>query len=168
MIYMQTKNFLSFGLLLICLSLTLSSLAAPKAKRGQQVLVQYTGTVDDGIIFDSNYGQSPLIFTIGDSSVLKAFEDAVLGMRVGESKTFTIPADYAYGPSYPNKILQIPRAQIPASLEIKEALTLKLESPEGALSARIIEIGADTVYLDANHLLAGKDLTFKLKLLAAQ
>ncbi len=137
------------------------------AKPGMAVAVEYVGKVDNGIIFDTNVGQQPLRFILGDNSVLKGFDDGVTGMKVGETKTINIPADYAYGNVNLNKIFQVPITQIQTDMELKEGANLRMQGPDGAaIPVRVVEITDKDIYLDANHLLAGKDLSFELKLLA--
>ncbi len=137
-----------------------------EAKIGKTIEVEYTGAVDNGIIFDTNLGQAPLKFTIGDNSVIKGFEDGIIGMRVGESRVINLPADYAYGAEYPNKIVKVALAQIQSDAALVEGANLNLKGPDGPIPVRIVEVNENDLYLDANHLLAGKDLTFAVKLLS--
>ncbi len=129
------------------------------------VRVEYVGKVDDGIIFDTNLGQAPLSFTVGDGTVLKGFEDGVIGLKTGDKTTINIPADYAYGEVSAAKIMQVPRTQVPADLPLEEGTNLVLQGPQGTMTVRVVEVSDTDIYLDANHLLAGKDLTFEVKVL---
>ena len=154
-------------MILIC-SLPVHARKTKVAKVGDMVRIEYIGKVDDGIIFDTNLGQPPLSFVVGDGTVLKGFEDGITGLKVGEKTLISIPAEYAYGNVNLNKILQIPKAQIPADLPLIEGSNLMLQGPEGTMLVRVVEITDKDVYLDANHLLAAKDLSFEVKLLSAE
>ncbi len=138
------------------------------AKVGSIVRVEYVGKVDDGIIFDTNLGQAPLSFVVGDGTVLKGFEDGVTGLKVGEKTTLSIPAEYAYGAVNINKIFKVARAQVPADIPLAEGTNLTLQGPNGIMLVRVVEVTDKEVVLDANHLLAGKDLSFEVKLLSAE
>lgn len=136
-----------------------------KAKTGDTVMVHYTGTLEDGTVFDSSRSREPLQFTIGKGQLIKGFEDAVMGMSIGDTKTIKIPSDEAYGPHRNELILKFNKAEIPPSIEAKQGLVLQLKSPDGrVIAATITEISRDSVTLDANHPLAGKDLTFEIDL----
>jgi len=138
------------------------------AKTGSLVKVEYVGKVDDGIIFDTNLKQAPLEFVIGDGTVLKGFEDGVIGLKAGDKTTISIPADYAYGPEDSAKLFQLPRAQVPADMPIEEGANIVLQGPQGSILARVVEINDTDIYIDTNHLLAAKDLTFEVKVLAVE
>ncbi|MFM7424539.1 MAG: peptidylprolyl isomerase, partial [Elainella sp.] len=89
-----------------------------QAKSGDTVTVHYTGTLDDGTVFDSSEGGEPLEFAIGAGNVIPGFEQAVIGMSPGDSKTATIPSDEAYGPYFEDRVLVVERQQIPADLPV--------------------------------------------------
>lgn len=132
-------------------------------EEGDTVRVYYRGTLDDGSEFDSNIGGDPLHFTLGLGMMIEGFEKAVLGMAVGEKKTVTIPADEAYGPYLEELIFEMDREQFPPAIEVGH--NVQLSSQEGqTFLARIVEITDTTVTLDANHHLAGEDLTFEIEL----
>lgn len=136
-----------------------------KAKDGDNVRVHYTGTLDDGTVFDSSLNREPIQFTLGKGQLIKGFEDAVTGMSVGETKTVRIPSNEAYGPHRNELILKFNKTDFPSNIEPDEGLVLDLRSPDGkSLLAQIIEISEDNVTLDGNHPLAGKDITFKIDL----
>ncbi len=135
------------------------------AQVGSTVKVHYTGKLDDGIVFDSSRERDPLDFTIGNGQLIGGFEEAVVGMSVGDMKTIIIPTAKAYGVHKSDLVVNINRAQFPDNIDPKEGLQLNLKSPDGAvLNAIITSVGEDSVTLDANHPLAGKDLTFDLEL----
>jgi peptidylprolyl isomerase len=136
------------------------------AKYGDTVTLEYTGTLDNGTTFDTSRGREPLVFTIGDGEWLPAFENAVLGMKVGEKKTFTIPASEAYGPYYEDYILEVPLSLIPSDIVPEIGMQLKQIQEDGTeIIATITEVSEESVTLNANHPLAGQDLTFEIELL---
>ncbi|MGQ9571521.1 MAG: FKBP-type peptidyl-prolyl cis-trans isomerase [Thermodesulfovibrionales bacterium] len=137
-----------------------------KAKDGDNVKVHYTGTLEDGTVFDTSLGREPLQFILGKGQLIKGFEDAVIGMSVGETKTVRIPYDEAYGPRREELLLKFNKSDFPPNIEPQEGMLLDIRSPDGRfLMATIIEISDYSVILDANHPLAGKDLTFKIDLM---
>ena len=134
-------------------------------KPGDKVKVHYTGTLDDDSVFDSSEGREPLEFTIGENQVIKGFEDGVKNMKLNEEKTIKIkPAD-AYGEKNEQLIRSVPREKFPPEVQVGGHLVLK--GPEGqSIPAVVSEIKDDSVIIDLNHPLAGKDLTFKIKVVA--
>ena len=134
-------------------------------KHGDKVKVHYTGTLDDGKVFDSSEGREPLEFTLGEGHVIKGFEEGVKEMKPNEEKTIKIKSKDAYGEKNDKLVLQVPRDKFPAQIEKGGQLILK--GPEGQqLPALISEIKKDIVVIDLNHPLAGKDLTFKVKVVS--
>ncbi|WP_127114869.1 FKBP-type peptidyl-prolyl cis-trans isomerase [Shimia sediminis] len=137
------------------------------AKSGDKVRIHYTGTLNDGSVFDSSEGRDPLEFTLGSGQVIPGFDTGVTGMAVGEKKTIEIPCAEAYGESNPGAIQDVPRDQIPAEIPLEVGLQLQMQSPQGqVIPVTVITVTDDTVTLDANHALAGKDLTFALELVS--
>jgi peptidylprolyl isomerase len=135
------------------------------AKDGDTVKVHYTGTLEDGTVFDSSRDREPLEFTLGKGQLIKGFENAVLGMSIGETKTVRIPSNEAYGPRRDELLLKFSKTDFPPDMEPIEGLVLNLRNPDGrSLVARITEVSGDSVTLDANHPMAGNDLTFKIDL----
>lgn len=135
------------------------------AGNGNTVRVHYTGTLDDGSVFDSSRERDPLEFTLGDGQLIRGFENTVIGMQVGDTKTVKIPADEAYGAHKEELIINIDKRHFPDNISPAEGLQLSLKSPEGKiLNAIITSVKEDSVSLDANHPLAGKDLTFEIEL----
>ena len=136
-----------------------------KAKSGDSVKVHYTGKLDDGTVFDSSVERAPLEFTIGESQVIPGFEDAIMGMSPGEKKTAVVPSGQAYGDHRPELVVEFQREQIPAEIALQVGQSLQLKTHEGQkLAARVIAVSTETVTLDANHPLAGKELTFDIEL----
>ncbi len=134
-------------------------------KKGDKVKVDYTGTLDDGTVFDASekHGQ-PLEFEVGSGQVIKGFDDAVMGMKSGEEKKITLVAKEAYGEVRQELHKKIPRQQLPQDQEPKAGMILAVGLPNGQqFPARIIAVTKDDVTIDLNHPLAGKTLHFKIK-----
>lgn len=135
------------------------------AKAGDTVQIHYTGTLDDGSTFDSSAGRDPLQFTLGTGQVIKGFDDGVTGMQVGEKKTIHIPCEDAYGPINPAMMQDVPREQIPDEIPLELGMMLQMQGQAGdVIPVKVVNITDEAVTLDANHMLAGKDLTFELEL----
>ncbi len=140
---------------------------AQVAKTGDTVKVDYTGRLADGTQFDTSIGKQPLQFTLGSGQVIKGFDDAVTGMKVGEKKTVTIPADKAYGQRNEALVQVVSRYKLPATITPKVGMQLTVTQNDGSQSYVTITAVTDTsVTLDGNSPLAGKDLTFDLTLVA--
>ena len=130
--------------------------------QGTKVKVHYTGTLNDGKIFDSSEGREPLEFTIGNNQVIKGFEDGIKGMKLNDEKTIKIKAKDAYGERDERMVASVPRDKFPPEAQAGGMLILK--GPNGEkLPAVIKEVKDDAVIIDMNHPLAGKDLNFKVK-----
>lgn len=136
-----------------------------QAQRGDTVKVHYTGKLDDGTVFDSSIDREPLEFTLGQGGIIPGFEQAVLGMSTGESKTETIPSENAYGPYVEEMVLTVDRQQMPPEIEPQVGQQLHLQQPDGQMiPVMITDVSNSTVTLDANHPLAGENLTFDIQL----
>ena len=136
-----------------------------QAKNGDTVKVHYTGKLADGEIFDSSSGKDPLQFTIGTGQVIPGFEEAVVGMNPGDSKTTEIPVDKAYGPRNEEIVMQVPLDQFPAEIKPQIGQMLELGQQGGQpVIVTITSISETTATLDANPPLAGKELIFELEL----
>jgi peptidylprolyl isomerase len=135
------------------------------AKKGDKVNVHYTGTLADGSVFDSSDGAEPLSFVLGSGQVIEGFDEAVCGMKVGESKTVHIPVEKAYGQRNEEMVIQAPIDQVPADLNPELGMRLEMGGANGeVLRVVVVEIADTHITLDANPPLAGKDLTFALEL----
>jgi len=135
------------------------------ATDGDTVKVHYTGTLEDGTTFDTSVGREPLEFTLGEGKMIPGFEEAVRGMQVGQSKTVTIPAEEAYGPYRDDLVLVIKRDQLPEGLDPEVDQQLQMQQKNGRTAVVIVtDVSEETITVDANHHLAGKDLTFELEL----
>ncbi|MCS7313958.1 MAG: peptidylprolyl isomerase [Bryobacterales bacterium] len=137
-----------------------------QAKFGDTVRVHYTGRLDDGTVFDSSLRSGPLEFTIGDGQLIPGFENAVIGMTPGETKTQKIPAEDAYGPHADFLVIEVDRRRVPPDLDPKVGDRLQLQHPDGRVTPVLVTaVTESSITLDANHPLAGKDLTFDIELL---
>lgn len=134
------------------------------AEKGDQVTVSYIGTLDNGKIFDSTEDE-PLQITLGNDEIFAALEDAIIGMQVGTVKNILIHSCDAYGPRQTKNILKINRDMFPVGKEIQVGQKISLEFGEvDEQVLMIIDHNENQVILDANHPLAGLDLTFALRL----
>lgn len=139
------------------------------AKEGDTVSVEYTGTLDDGNVFDTNSGKDPLKVKLGEKKLIKGFEQGLFGMKEGEEKNISIEPKDAYGEKDEALIQTVPKSSFPEKMELKEGLSLTLKDPEGhTLIARVVEVKDKEVKIDLNHPFAGKRLNFKIKLLSIE
>lgn len=135
-----------------------------QAQNGDTVRVHYTGTLDDGTVFDSSKGREPIEFQVGSGQVIAGFEEAVSGMDVGEAKKVTIPAAQAYGERREELMLQVQRSQFPADVEPAVGQQFQMSQGEQNFVVNVADVDGERITLDANHPLAGRDLTFELEL----
>jgi len=136
-----------------------------QAQVGDMVKVHYTGRLTDGTTFDTSLERDPLEFTLGEGELIAGFEQAVLGMAAGESKTTTIPAAQAYGPHHAERVIDVERHHLPSDLQPEIGQQLQMTRPDGTtLSVMVTTITETQVTLDANHPLAGQDLIFDITL----
>ena len=137
-----------------------------QAKNGDTVKVHYTGKLGNGKIFDSSAKRDPLQFKVGDGQIIPGFEQAVVGMNPGESKTIKLPADKAYGPYREEMILVVDQNQFPKNLKLEVGQQLQIPQKDGRKTlVTVTNISESSVTLDANHPLAGKDLSFDIQLI---
>lgn len=134
------------------------------AKTGDTVRVHYTGTLDGGEVFDSSRGRDPLEFTLGAGQVIPGFEEAVAGMSMGDERRVTIPSARAYGERRDDLRVTVGRSEFPEGVEPAVGQHLEMRQGEQRMVVRVAEIGDEEVVLDANHPLAGQNLTFDLEL----
>jgi peptidylprolyl isomerase len=134
-------------------------------EKGDTVKVHYTGKLNDGSVFDSSEDREPLEFTLGGGQLIPGFEKAVNGMEVGDSTTVDIPVDEAYGKRRDELELEVSKAELPgdAEPEVGMQLQMKQQGSERTIPVRITEVEEEKVTIDANHPLAGKDLTFDIE-----
>jgi peptidylprolyl isomerase len=136
-----------------------------KIQVGDTVIVNYTGRLEDGTIFDSslNEGREPLTSTLGQGQLISGFEDGLIDMVVGETKTIEIEPENAYGNYQSEMITIVSKSQVPETIQVGE--TLQGNTPNGPIIVKVIEVTDDSVTLDANHPLAGKKLIFDLEVM---
>lgn len=135
-----------------------------EAKRGDTVRVHYTGSLADGEVFDSSKGRDPIQFTLGTGQVIPGFERAISGMEPGEARRVTIPADEAYGPHREENVVTVGRDQFPDDITPEVGQQLQMQQGGHAFLVTVTRVSEQDVELDANHPLAGRDLTFDLEL----
>lgn len=134
-----------------------------EVKKGDKIKVIYTGYLEDGSIFDSNKGKEPLSFEVGSGYVIKGFDDAVMGMKIGEKKVVDISSDKAYGDRHEDMIIKIPKTQFEGMDEIKIGTAV---SASNGMHATIIAVDENEATLDFNFPLAGKNLKFEIEIVA--
>ena len=135
-------------------------------KKGNTVRVHYTGTLDDGSVFDSSKEKEPLEFTLGQRQIIPGFEEAVMGMKVGETKSIHITAENAYGLHRDELVVDVPLDQLPQDLNLEVGRKLQMRQTSGqSIVVTVIGISEKEVTLDANHALAGQDLKFEIELI---
>lgn len=136
-----------------------------QVKNGDTVRVHYKGTLKSGELFDSSEGREPLQFTVGQGQVIKGFDDAVVDMKVGDKKTVNIPVEDAYGAKSQEMLVQVPMTDFPPDVKPEVGMELQMSDDQGHVFPVIVaEVKEDSVILDANHPLAGEDLTFDIEL----
>lgn len=136
-----------------------------EVKTGDTVRIHYTGTLTDGSTFDSSAGRDPLEFTVGSGQIVPGLDKAIPGMAVGDKKTVSVPADEAYGQPNPEARQAVPRSEIPEDIPLDPGTQLQVQTPTGqVMPVTVVEVTDAEVTLDANHPLAGKDLTFAIEL----
>lgn len=140
-----------------------------QAKDGDVVHVHYTGKLTDDSIFDSSHGKEPLSFEIGSGQIIPGFEREIIGMEPGSKKTFTVEADEAYGPYREDRIVEVEREMFPQDLDPTVGQQLQVQQQDGETAiVTVTDIGPSAVTLDANHPLAGQELTFEVELVAVE
>ena len=140
-----------------------------KVTNGQNVSVHYKGTLSDGTEFDNSRARgSAMDFQLGSGQLLSGFNDAVIGMTIGDSKTVQIPAVEAYGTPRPEAVQKVPRSAFADNFEFIVGGTVQGNGPQGQFIAKIQAVEEDLVILDLNHPLAGKDLTFEIELVSIE
>jgi len=134
-------------------------------KKGDKIKVHYTGTLDDGTVFDSSEKREPLEFEVGSGHVISGFDEAVIGMKKDEEKEIDIAPENAYGKPNNQLVKKIPRDQLPKEKEPKPGMMIGVKLPDGQeIPAKIAAVDDKEITLDLNHPLAGKTLHFKIKI----
>ncbi len=137
-----------------------------KAKNGDKVTVHYTGKFEDGKVFDTSLDGQPLSFELGNGRVIQGFNDVVVGMEPGESKTVTISPDKAYGDYKKELVIKVEKSKLPpdADPQIGQKLSANHSGNDTKINFTIVEIEDDVLTLDANHVLSGRNLVFDIEL----
>jgi peptidylprolyl isomerase len=136
-----------------------------QAKPGDTVKVHYVGKLADGTVFSNSTNRAAVLFTVGEGKAI-IFEKAVVGMSPGESKTIHVPAYQAYGPYRKEMVMMVDRQQLPKSLTPKVGQRLQLSrGDDRTVNVTVIDVSEASITLDANHPLAGKDLTYDIQLM---
>ena len=136
-----------------------------QVKTGDTVHIHYTGTLNDGTTFDSSEGREPLSFQVGSGQIIPGLDSAIPGMTVGDKKTVNVACDDAYGQMNPAMRQDVPRADIPAEIPLEVGSRLQMQTQDGqVIPVTVAAVEEESVTLDANHPLAGEDLTFNIEL----
>ena len=134
-----------------------------EVKKGSKVKVHYEGKLEDGTLFDSSKGREPLEFEAGSGTVIKGFDNAVIGMKKGEEKEFKIKSEDAYGERKEDLFREVPKEKL-GGIDAKKGMMLQMQTPDGqALPVMVSEVKDNSVMIDFNHPLAGKNLVFNIK-----
>ncbi|WP_020402001.1 FKBP-type peptidyl-prolyl cis-trans isomerase [Gracilimonas tropica] len=137
-----------------------------KVKNGDTVKVHYTGKLEDGSVFDSSVERDPLEVTLGEGKLIPGFEDAVIGLEVGDKTTTSIASADAYGERREDLEVTVERSQLPEDIEPQVGMQLQLNQPNGQpVPVQVTKVEDENIIIDANHPLAGKDLTFDIELI---
>jgi len=128
-------------------------------EKGDSIEVFYTGTLEDGTVFDSNVGKEPLAFTVGSGELIKGFDEGVIGMKLNETKKISIKAEDAYGEKQDELVVDVPAENF-GEIDVKEGMGVRTEDGH---EGTVISIGEKAIKVDFNPQLAGKDLNFEIK-----
>ena len=162
---LKNRHVVLLGVILLIVVMLVTGCSGAQAKTGDTVKIHYTGTREDGTVFDTSAEREPLAFTLGQGLVIPGFEQAVIGMKVGESKTVDIPVEQAYGPIRDDLIVVVERDQLPEDLEPEVGQQLQMTQTDGSYTVvTVTEVSETTITIDANHPLAGQNLTFEIEL----
>lgn len=129
------------------------------------VKVHYTGKLENGNVFDSSANKDPLQFKVGEGRLIPGFENAVLGMKLNESRTIKIPSEQAYGERHPDLIQDVKKQQLPENLNPEVGMELVSKTQDGREQiVKVIDVKDQAITIDANHPLAGKNLIFDIEI----
>ncbi|WP_366187323.1 peptidylprolyl isomerase [Flavobacterium ovatum] len=135
-----------------------------QVKENNTVKVHYTGKLADGQVFDTSEGKDPIAFTLGQGSLIPGFEKGLIDMKVNEKKTINIAKEDAYGVPREDLIIEVPKSELPPDMTPEVGMGLVSRTPEGQeMNLLVIDVKPESVVLDGNHPLAGKDLIFDLE-----
>jgi len=135
-------------------------------KANNIVKVHYTGKLTSGQIFDTTEGKDPIEFTLGEGSLISGFENGLIDMKLNEKKSFTIAKEDAYGEVLTELIQEVNKTELPQDMEPKVGMGLVSKSPDGQeMNLMVVEVKEESIIIDGNHPLAGKDLVFDIEIL---
>ncbi len=136
------------------------------ASKGDKIKVHYRGTLDDGTVFDDTHEREPIEFVLGQGKVIPGFEEAVVGMEPGDKKTVNLSTDQAYGERRDELVQDIPEDELAEDFDPEVGEHIEIHQEQGPpIPAQVVESDDQGLTVDANHPLAGKDLTFEIELL---
>ena len=135
-----------------------------QVKENNTVKVNYTGKLSDGQVFDSSEGKEPIEFTLGQGRLIPGFEKGLIDMELNEKKTITIPKEEAYGEVNKDLIQEVKKSELPQEMAPEVGMGLVSKSPDGQeMNLLVVEVRDETIVIDGNHPLAGRDLIFDLE-----
>lgn len=136
-------------------------------KENNTVKVKYTGKLADGHVFDSSEGKEPLEFTLGQGQIIPGFEKGLINMKLNEKKTITVSKEEAYGEVDSELIHEVKKAQLPEDMNPEVGMGLVSKSQDGhEINLVVVEVKEETIVVDGNHPLAGRDLIFDVEVVA--
>lgn len=147
------------------LYVALSGASSPVVETGDTISVYYTGKLTNGTVFDTNVGKEPLNFTVGSGELIKGFDQGVVGMKLNENKTITIPANEAYGPVNPALIMQVPRSAF-GNQSVQKGMVVTQNSNGQEAQGTVTAVNSTNVTVDFNPPLAGQTLIFTIKVVS--
>lgn len=150
--------------LILLAALLISGCSAPSVKNGDTITINYNLLLEDGTVYETSVGNTPLEFTVGQGNVLPLLEESVIGMKSGETKTINIPAEQAFGQYREDLVFQIDKSVLPESITPEIGMQLQMYQGNEIVIVTIIAINDTQITLDANHALAGKNLIFEIEL----
>jgi FKBP-type peptidyl-prolyl cis-trans isomerase 2 len=137
-----------------------------QVKENNTVKVNYTGKLPDGQVFDSSEGKEPIEFTLGQGQLIPGFEKGLIDMKLNEKKTITVAKEEAYGDVNKDLIQEVKKTELPQDMTPEVGMGLVSKSPDGQeMNLVVVEVKDESIVIDGNHPLAGKELVFDLEVL---
>jgi FKBP-type peptidyl-prolyl cis-trans isomerase 2 len=137
-----------------------------QVKENNTVKVNYTGKLADGQVFDSSEGKEPIEFTLGQGQLIPGFEKGLIDMKLNEKKTITIAKEEAYGEVNNDLIQEVKKTELPQDMAPEVGMGLVSKSPDGQeMNLMVVEVREESIVIDGNHPLAGKELVFDLEVI---
>ena len=135
---------------------------------GRRVSIEYTLTVNDGSVADTNVGGEPLIYEQGQHEILPALEQALAGLNAGDSRDVTVSADDGYGPVDASLFERVPARAVPEQGRYVGATLVAKAKAGGERQVRVHEVSGEEIVIDLNHPLAGQNLHFAIRVIAIE